>query len=55
MRKALIRNPDGSSGWYIKLRKKGRPLFVTHNNEIAKMAEMVFEIRDGKLIGQWKN
>lgn len=34
----------------LALRKKGRTIIiVTHNNEIAKKAETVFEIRDGML------
>jgi len=40
----------------FKLHKEGKTVvIVTHNNEIAKMAEVVFEIKDGKLDGQWKN
>ncbi|HBR21935.1 MAG TPA: lipoprotein-releasing system ATP-binding protein LolD [Nitrospiraceae bacterium] len=40
----------------LKLHKEGKTVvIVTHNSEIAKMAEMVFEIKDGKLDGQWKN
>jgi putative ABC transport system ATP-binding protein len=43
-------------GHISELHKKGKTIvIVTHNSEIAKKAEMVFEIRDGKLIGQWKN
>ncbi|GAB4419886.1 MAG: ABC transporter ATP-binding protein [Thermodesulfovibrionales bacterium] len=43
-------------GHISELHKKGKTIvIVTHNNEIAKMAEMVFEIRDGRLDGQWKN
>jgi len=35
----------------FKLHKKGKTVvIVTHNNEIAKMAEIVFEIRDGRLV-----
>mgnify|MGYP001604054446 FL=1 len=34
----------------FKLHKKGKTIvIVTHNSEIAKRAEMVFEIRDGRL------
>ncbi|MCL5061776.1 MAG: ABC transporter ATP-binding protein, partial [Nitrospirae bacterium] len=34
----------------FKLYKEGKTVvIVTHNNEIAKMAEVVFEIRDGRL------
>lgn len=40
----------------FKLHKEGKTVvIVTHNNEIAKMAEVVFEIKDGKLDGKWKN
>lgn len=40
----------------FKLHKDGKTIvIVTHNRDIAKMAEMVFEIKDGKLDGQWKN
>lgn len=40
----------------FKLHKEGKTVvIVTHNNEIAKKAEMVFEIKDGKLDGKWKN
>lgn len=34
----------------FKLHKEGKTVvIVTHNNEIAKMAEVVFEIKDGRL------
>lgn len=34
----------------LKLHKEGKTIvIVTHNRDIAKMAEMVFEIRDGRL------
>lgn len=34
----------------FKLHKKGKTIvIVTHNSEIAKMAEMIFEIRDGRI------
>ena len=37
-------------GHISELHKKGKTVvIVTHNNEIAKMAEMVFKIRDGRL------
>ena len=40
----------------FKLHKKGKTVvIITHNNEIAKMAEIVFEIKDGKLDSKWKN
>lgn len=40
----------------FKLHKEGKTVvIVTHNGEIAKKAEKVFEIKDGKLDGQWKN
>jgi putative ABC transport system ATP-binding protein len=34
----------------FKLHKEGKTIvIVTHNNEIAKKAEMIFTIKDGKL------
>lgn len=37
-------------GQIFKLHKEGKTIvIVTHNNEIAKRAEMIFKIRDGKL------
>lgn len=40
----------------FKLYKEGKTVvIVTHNHEIAKMAKVVFEIKDGKLDGRWNN
>jgi putative ABC transport system ATP-binding protein len=34
----------------FKIHKSGKTVvIVTHNNELAKQAEILFEIRDGKL------
>jgi len=36
----------------FKIHKTGKTIvMVTHNNELAKQAEILFEIRDGKLMG----
>ena len=37
----------------FKLHKEGKTIvIVTHNGEIAKKAEMIFEIRDGKVVNR---
>ena len=37
----------------FKLHKEGKTIIIiTHNNEIAKKAEVIFEIRDGRIIGE---
>lgn len=40
----------------LKLHREGKTVVIaTHNHEIAKKAEIVFEIKDGKINKQWKN
>lgn len=40
----------------FKIHKEGKTIvIVTHNNELAKKAEILFEVRDGKLLTQYHN